>query len=603
MSTDVAKQRILHRVPLSELIGEKVSLKQKGGRYSGCCPFHDDSSPSFYIFDDHYYCFGCHAKGDAITFVREQQGLSFMEALRYLAQKYGIEAPELDNPSQDRAQRQSEANLYKICAAAQKIFTDRLQSSAGEKARHYLEQRGFSAEFIQKHQFGLSPSDPQQLVNQLLRQGFSVPDLITSSVANASQYDHRAYDFFTQRLMIPIYDLYGRVVAFGGRSLGDEQPKYKNSRETPLFDKSHILYGLHSARDSIRKERRAIVCEGYMDVLQLWQGGIPYAVACLGTALTVHHLRRLASLTPRVYLIFDGDRAGRAATLRTVSLALEVPQTEFKVVILPPEHDPDTFIRAHGAKALEDLLDQAQNLLEFAIQARVSETHELGIPDLISKEFVPWLLTIPDTIKRTYLANKIAELTGVESIQIEQTVKHERIESQRKAKETPAAAPQAAASPAPRAPMRPLKGPELEFIGHLYWSRPDEIELDKVEEMLKSQLELDELWQDFALEMLKALRKNLAPSEQNKAVWTASTAPETLQLLEQLETHAPAFETAVRQVQMGKLAHEIRRQALRDALARLKQTMLRAKPEEQTEILAAVAKISRELNQRAAPST
>ena len=440
MSTEIAKQRILQRVPLSDLIGEKVRLKQKGGRYSGCCPFHDDASPSFYIFDDHYYCFGCHARGDAITFVREQQGLSFIEALRFLAQKYGIEAPELENPSQDRAQRQSEASLYKICAASLQIFQTQLQSQDGAIARDYLINSGFQPDFIEKHQFGLSSKDPQHLVQHLLRQGFQVSDLITSSVANSSQYDKRAYDFFTARLMIPIYDLYGRVVAFGGRTLGDEQPKYKNSRETPLFDKSHVLYGLHIARDSIRKQRRAIVCEGYMDVLQLWQGGTSYSVACLGTALTIHHLRRLASLTPRVFLIFDGDRAGRAATLRTVSLALEVPQTEFKVVILPANHDPDTFIRAHGAQALEELLGTAQNLLEFAIQARISETHELGIPDLISKEFVPWLLSIPDSIKRNYLAHKIADLTGVETIQIDQTIKRERadrLDSQKKLKETP----------------------------------------------------------------------------------------------------------------------------------------------------------------------
>ncbi len=602
MSTDIAKQRILQRVPLSDLIGEKVSLKQKGGRYSGCCPFHEDSSPSFYIFDDHYYCFGCHARGDAITFVREQQGLGFIEALRFLAEKYSIEAPELDNPNQDRQQRLTEANLYKICAAAQKYFVDRLQGSAGDQARNYLAQRGFSPEFIAAHQFGLSAHDPQGLVQHLLRQGFRVADLITASVANSSQYDHKGYDFFTQRLMIPIYDLYGRVVAFGGRTMGDDQPKYKNSRETPLFDKSHVVYGLHSARDAIRTGRRAIVCEGYMDVLQLWQGGIPYAVACLGTALTIHHLRRLASHTPRVYLIFDGDRAGRAATLRTVSLALEVPQTEVKVVILPEEHDPDTFMRAFGAAALEDQLEKAQNLLEFAIQARVADTHALAIPDLISKEFVPWLLTIPDPIKRNYLAHQIAELTGVEAIQIEQSVKTEKVDKLRKIKEAPPpSAPEAA--PVVRAPAKALKGAELEFVGHLYWSRPNELELEHIEHMVQSQLELEELWQEFALEILKALQKNLVPSELNKAHWTASTAPETLELLQKLEANAPAFQADSRQTQMNKLAQEIRRQSLRDSLARLKQTMLRAKPEEQAEILAAVAKISRELNQRGTPTS
>jgi DNA primase len=590
MSVEVAKQRILQRVPLAALIGETVALTTRSGRQVGLCPFHGEKSPSFTIFDDHYFCFGCRARGDAITFVREMQGLSFLESLRYLAEKFGIEVPELEHPTHDRQARQTEANLYKICAETLTFFRERLMASNGAFALQYLESRGFTPEFIEKHQFGLSPQEPQFLVNHLLRKGFAIKDMITASVANSSQYDNKAYDFFNHRLMIPIFDMHGRAIAFGGRCFGDEQPKYKNSRETPLFDKSQVLYGLHLAKEPIRRDRRAIVCEGYMDVLQLWQAGIPHAVACLGTALTIHHLRRLAALTPRVYLIFDGDRAGRAATLRTVSLALEVPQTEFKVVVLPEEHDPDTFVKEYGVAGMEQQLQGAQNLLEFAIQARLMETHDLGVPDLINKEFIPWLQSVEDPVRRQYLLVRIAELTGVPAADLEEKVKPDT------AKRVAPARLEAPPAPAPRPKVQELKGAELSFMGHLFFSRPGEIDMDATEQMLKTQLELDELWLDFALELTKALRRSLVPSELNKSHWTSLVIPEALILIERLEHDAPLYVTTARQQQMEKLAKEVRRKALKESLARLKQNLIRGTAEEQREILAAVARITKELN-------
>jgi DNA primase len=597
MSVEVAKQRILQRVPLATLIGETVALTTRSGRQVGLCPFHGEKSPSFTIFDDHYFCFGCRARGDAITFVREMQGLSFLESLRYLAEKFGIDVPELEHPTHDRAARQMESNLYKICAESLTFFRERLMASNGTFALQYLESRGFTPEFIEKHQFGLSPQEPQFLVNHLLRKGFAIKDMITASVANSSQYDNKAYDFFNHRLMIPIFDMHGRAIAFGGRCFGDEQPKYKNSRETPLFDKSQVLYGLHLAKEPIRRDRRAIVCEGYMDVLQLWQAGIPHAVACLGTALTIHHLRRLAALTPRVYLIFDGDRAGRAATLRTVSLALEVPQTEFKVVVLPEEHDPDTFVKEYGVAGMEQQLQGAQNLLEFAIQARLMEMHDLGVPDLINKEFIPWLQSVDDPVRRRYLLVRIAELTGVPAADLEEKVKPDSA-----VKRVAPSRVEAPAAEAPRPKVQELKGAELSFMGHLFFSRPGEIDLDTTEQMLKTQLELDELWLDFALELSKALRRNLVPSELNKSHWTTLVIPEALTLIERLERDAPLYITTARQQQMEKLAKDIRRKALKESLARLKQNLMRGTPEEQREILAAVARITKELNAAAVNS-
>jgi DNA primase len=267
-----------------------------------------------------------------------------------------------------------------------------------------------------------------------------------------------------------------------------------------------------------------------------------------------------------------------------------VPQTEFKVVVLPEDHDPDTFVKAYGTAGMEQQLETAQNLLEFAIQARLKDTHDLGVPDLINKEFVPWLQSVADPVRRQYLLVRIAELTGVPAADLEHSVKPEP--SKRAAPSRLEAPP----TPEPRMKVQALKGAELEFIAHLFFARPGEIDLDRMDQLLQTQLELDELWLDFALELTKALRRNLVPGELNKAHWTSIVIPEALALIELLEKNAPAYETSARQQQMEKLASQMRRKALKESLARLKQNLMRGTQEEQREILAAVARITKELN-------
>ncbi|RYZ61315.1 MAG: toprim domain-containing protein, partial [Proteobacteria bacterium] len=317
----------------------------------------------------------------------------------------------------------AEAALYKICAEAGEYFRLNLEKPQSAKAQEYVSSRGFSPEFAQEYGFGLAVQEPMALVNYLLKKGRSISDMITASVALSSKYDQKGYDFFINRLMIPIADMHGRVIAFGGRSFGDEQPKYKNSMNTPLFDKSQVLYNLHRAKDAIRTQRSAIICEGYMDVLQLANHSLTNSVACLGTALTLPHLRRLAALTPQVNLVFDGDKAGRNATLRTVSTALEVASVECRVVVLPTGEDPDTFVQKHGADAFRDFVQNAKGLLDFAIETRIQETHALGVPDLVTKEIVPWLQTIKDPLKQGFLMNRISDLTGITVSNISQAVK------------------------------------------------------------------------------------------------------------------------------------------------------------------------------------
>ncbi len=590
MSVDEAKNRILQRVSLPELIGEKIELKVRGGRHTGLCPFHEERSPSFTVFDDHYFCFGCRATGDAITYIRETQGLSFMETLRYLAEKYGLEVPELEKPNFDKSARLVEAQLYKISAEAALYFREQLAKPQSSAARDYVASRGFTAEFAEEYGFGLSSPEPLALVNYLLKKGFAVKDLIAASVALASQHDQRAYDFFINRLMIPIADMHGRIIAFGGRSLGDDLPKYKNSMNTPLFDKSHVLYGLHRAKESIRRDRQAIVCEGYMDVLQLSQAGISTSVACLGTALTLPHLRRLGALTPQIYLVFDGDKAGRNATLRTVNIALEVPQAECKVVVLPAGDDPDTFVTKFGADAFRDQLQTAKGLLDFAIETRIRETHDLGIPELVSKEIIPWLHSVKDTMKRNFLMNRISELTGIAADGMIAALNGEPPAK----KAPPRVMPAVEDLPLPRV-VTALKGAELELFGHLYWSVPDELDINQLEPMFKTQLELEEVWLEFAQEIIKALRNGLSPAQQNKAFWSGGSNPEVLDLILGLEKTQGAYATEFRPRQLEKLMRVIRKRQLDETAAKLKKKLAQCSGDEEMEILLAISRIKKEL--------
>ena len=590
MSVDEAKNRILQRISLPELIGEQIELKVRGGRHTGLCPFHDERSPSFTVFDDHYFCFGCRATGDAITYIRETQGLSFMETLRYLAEKYGLEVPELEKPNFDKSARLVEAQLYKISAEAALFFRESLAKPQSEKAREYIAGRGFSPEFVEEYGFGLATPEPLALVNHMLKKGFALKDLITASVALASQHDQRAYDFFINRLMIPIADMHGRVIAFGGRSLGDDLPKYKNSMNTPLFDKSQILYGLHRAKESIRRERQAIVCEGYMDVLQLSQAGISTSVACLGTALTLPHLRRLGALTPHIYLVFDGDKAGRNATLRTVNIAMEVPQAECKVVVLPPGDDPDTFVTKYGADAFRSQLASAKGLLDFAIETRIKETHDLGIPELVTKEIIPWLQSVKDPMSRNFLMNRISELTGIAVGGMQAALLGET--------PTKKAPPKMMPLPDEITAVRTvtaIKGPELELFGHLFWSRPDELDINQLRHMFELQLELEEVWLEFAREIMKALEKGLSPSDQNKAFWMTGSTPEVLDLILGLEKTKGAYETEFRQRQLDKLLAAIRKRQLDDTAAKLKQKLSQSSGDEEMDILMAIARIKKEI--------
>lgn len=367
------------RTLLSGLIGRTVKLTKAGREFRACCPFHNEKTPSFYVNDEKgfYHCFGCSAHGDAIRWMTDQRGLPFMDAIKELAQAAGMEVPAADPRAAERAERAN--SLYDVMTAAADWFSQALQGIEGADARAYLEKRGLKPETIKAFGIGYAPDSKSRLKAALDR--FGTDKLVEAGLLIAVD-DKEPYDRFRGRIMIPIRDPRGRVIAFGGRILGPGEPKYLNSPDTPLFDKGRTLYNLDLAAGASRKTGRIIVVEGYMDVIALAQAGIGDAVAPLGTALTEHQIERLWRLADVPVLCFDGDPAGQKAGLRAALRALPhlAPAKSLSFAILPKGQDPDDVVRKGGARAMEALLAEPEPLVDRLWRSEV-EAAPLRTPE------------------------------------------------------------------------------------------------------------------------------------------------------------------------------------------------------------------------------
>ena len=349
------------RTTLSTLIGRTVKLQKAGREYRACCPFHQEKSPSFYVNDEKgfYHCFGCSAHGDAIKYLTEAQGLPFMDAVKELAAAAGMEVPANDPRA---AERQARAvGLHDVMAAAAAWFTDQLATPEAAHARAYLNKRGVTPAQARAFGFGFAPDGRNRLKAALA--SFGVPLLVEAGLLIQVD-DKDPYDRFRGRLMIPIRDARGRPIAFGGRILGDGEPKYLNSPETPLFDKGRTLFNIDRASAAARKADRVLVVEGYMDVVALDRAGIAEGVAPLGTALTESQMERLWKMNDVPILCFDGDAAGQKAAGRAAIRALPLiqPGRTLRFATLPAGLDPDDLIATAGKGAFEALLDKAEPL-------------------------------------------------------------------------------------------------------------------------------------------------------------------------------------------------------------------------------------------------
>ncbi|GBD29526.1 DNA primase [bacterium HR32] len=359
-----ARELVRSRTDIVELVGAYVTLRKQGKRYVGLCPFHSEKTPSFTVDRERglFYCFGCGAGGDVFEFVMRAQGLSFPEALRELARRAGV---ALEEPEPRRGEWE---RLLRAVDAAARFYERVLEHpEAGRACREYLERRGVDDATRRRFRLGYAPESWDRRLSHLGEQGYDGTFLERVGLVNLRP-DGGWYDAFRGRLVFPICDLQGRPVAFGGRALRDEdQPKYLNSRENPLFRKGSTLYGLHLARDAIRTAGRALVVEGYMDALTCHQYGISEAVATLGTSLTQDQVALLRRFAGAAVLVYDSDDAGRRAAERAVPLFEEAGVEAFAAV-LPEGHDPDSFLRQHGPEAFRRLVDGALPLVRFVLE-------------------------------------------------------------------------------------------------------------------------------------------------------------------------------------------------------------------------------------------
>ena len=351
------------RTLLSAVISPSVKLIRAGREWKACCPFHNEKTPSFTINDEKgfYHCFGCGAHGDAIRFLTDARGLPFMDAVKELAGKAGLDVPDPEPGARERAERT--ASLTDVMASCQKWFAEQLAGIEGAEAREYLKRRGIDPKTVDRFGIGLAPEGRAKLKSALTSIG---EDKLVETGMLIRTDEGETYDRFRGRLMIPIRDARGRVIAFGGRILGSGEPKYLNSPDTPLFDKGRTLYNIDRASPASRQAKRLLVVEGYMDVIALDRAGIAEAVAPNGTAVTEAQLERMWRLDPAPILCFDGDSAGRKAAIRAAMRALPHigPERTLRFVELPAGQDPDDLVRSGGPEAMEALLSQPEPLVD-----------------------------------------------------------------------------------------------------------------------------------------------------------------------------------------------------------------------------------------------
>jgi len=421
-------QELIARADVVEIVGRYVQLKKAGANFMGLCPFHGEKSPSFSVSPtkQFYHCFGCGAHGNAIGFLMEHAGMGFVEAVHDLAGQYGLQVPEDDVSPAERAraasQRQKQATLTDVLEKAGEAYRKHLRKAPG--AIEYLKGRGVSGEIAKQFGIGYAPAGWRTLASvfpdyddPLLAEAGLV--IVNNEEGKLSEEETKRYDRFRDRVMFPIRNVKGECIGFGGRVLGDEKPKYLNSPETPVFSKGRELYGLYEARAAFRDKGYALVTEGYMDVVALAQLGFPNAVATLGTACTADHVQKLFRFTESVVFSFDGDAAGRRAARKALDGALPYATDvrSIKFLFLPAEHDPDSFIREHGAEAFARFVNEATPLSRFMIEAAregCDLTTAEGRAHMTSNVRPLWS-AMPDGALKRHLLGEIATLVQLDA--------------------------------------------------------------------------------------------------------------------------------------------------------------------------------------------
>jgi len=427
MIPDDMVEEVRAAADIVDVIGEFVQLKKAGREFKANCPFHEERTPSFYVVPARgfYKCFGCGKSGDVFSFIMERQGLDFVEAVKHVAGRAGVQVREVK-----RSQEEEDPNrpLYEINGFARDWFRRQLEDeSVGAVAREYLEGRGIDAEVAERYGLGFAPDQWRALRDAAAKHGLDEDLMLEVGLVGSSERSREPYDRFRGRIIFPIEGRSGRVIAFGGRILegdGKDAPKYLNSPETPIYHKGSNLYGLSWARHSIRREESALVVEGYMDVVSLAAHGFENVVAPLGTALTPEQAKLLSRCTTRVLLLFDSDAAGLKATFKAGDTLLEAGLHP-AVVTLPPGEDPDTLVRSEGSEGLERYLDQAVDVLDRKLQILDEKDYFSSIERTRSAvdRLLPTIRAASDPALHDIYVAKVADRTGVrrETLEAEMT--------------------------------------------------------------------------------------------------------------------------------------------------------------------------------------
>ncbi len=428
---------ILARTDIVEVIDARVPLKKAGTNHKACCPFHNEKTPSFTVSEikQFYHCFGCGESGSALRFLMEYEHLSFPEAVEELASNLGLEVPheKVDSAgsSGHGAKIKQADSLYQLMQQVDQFYRKQLREHPqAQKAVAYLKQRGLSGEIAAEYGMGYAPPGYESVL-KALSSGVINSDIEKKLVEVGVLINNDrggTYDRFRDRVMFPIRDQRGRCIAFGGRVLGDESPKYLNSPETPLFHKGRELYGLYEMRKAMRKIDKVLVVEGYMDVVALAQFGVHYAVATLGTATTADHLQRLFRLSHEIYFCFDGDRAGRDAAWRALNNALPVIREglQIRFMFLPQGEDPDSYIRANGQDGFEAELKKAKSFSEYLFENLCAniDTHSIDGRAQLVEQARPLLSQLLPGVYRQMMLQQLAQLTRMEVAEIEASLQN-----------------------------------------------------------------------------------------------------------------------------------------------------------------------------------
>ncbi len=425
---------VKQRLDIVELVSEYVTLQKAGRNFKGLCPFHSEKHPSFFVFpaQQSWHCFGaCGTGGDIFSFIMKKEGIEFGQALRLLAQRGGITLSPSE--TRDKAEDERKERLFQINEAATEYYHHLLSSTkAGEAVRSYLARRNIMPDTIKEFRLGFSPDAWETVKNYLLGKGYKEKELAEAGLIIEKE-DGGSYDRFRNRLMFPIFDIQGRVTGFGARVLDDSLPKYINSPQTPIFDKSSILYGIDKAKSAIRKKNLVIIVEGYMDVLTAHQNDWQNVVGSMGTSLTEKQVGFIKGLTKNITLALDADLAGEEATLRGKAI-LAYSNAEANVILLPPGKDPDEVIR-EDPDLWQKLVEQAMPIMDFAFQSVISkiDINKAKDKSLAVQKLLPSIFEIKDATQRYHYVEKLARALKIERSELEvalQKLRNPRVKPQ-----------------------------------------------------------------------------------------------------------------------------------------------------------------------------